>query len=136
MGSKKMTSTSYEIIKQFLNNKYFNMGSLQIIQSSFSYSEGLIASVPQTPYTIRTQKVLVPVNTKDLIDRGLGEYGANSVFDLFVAKQFRFPNGAMAQNGDTIVYDTEHYKIISTLNFKTHGFYSYTIAKQSVSDVA
>ena len=131
-----MNTTSYEIIKQFLNNKYFNMGSLQIIQSSFSYSEGHIASVPQTPYTIKTQKVLVPMKTKDLVDKGLGEYGANTVFTLFVPKQFRFPNGALAQNGDTIVYDSENYKIISALNFKTHGFYSYTIAKQSVSDLS
>jgi hypothetical protein len=131
-----MNTTSFEIIKQFLNNKYFNMGTLEIIQSSFSYSEGHIASVPQTPYTIRTQKVLVPLKTKDLIEQGFGEYAANTVFTLFVPKQFRFPNGILAQNGDTIVYDSENYKIISALNFKTHGFYSYTLAKQNTSSLS
>lgn len=121
--------TLYKLLPEFFNNGYFNQGNITVYSSNFTMSKGHPVSGTPTTEVIKTQKVLVPMNTKDLEDTGLGEFVGNEAFNLYTAKQLKFSNGTLLQKGDMISYDGSMYKIISSLNYKTHGFYNYVIVK-------
>lgn len=119
----------FNFLTEFLNDSYFTQGVIKIYSNTISYSEGEAVAGTPTVRTVRGAKVLVPVNAKDLVDMGLGEYIGNEVFNLYVTAPLKFSNGTLLQKGDQIEYESNIYKLISNLNFKTHGFYAYTITK-------
>jgi hypothetical protein len=119
----------YKLLPEFFNNSYFNQGSITIYSKNFAYDKGHPVNSTSVSEVINTKKVLVPLNVKDLQDLGLGEYVANESFSLFTDRELRFSSGSLLQKGDLIGYDGKLFKIIALLNYKTHGFYHYTITK-------
>ena len=75
-----------DFLKEFRGDRYFSTGELTLTPHTFSYTKGQVADVSGTPIKLRSQKILVPVNVKDLIDMGFGEYVANETFTLFINK--------------------------------------------------
>lgn len=125
MGEKSMIN----VITQFLNNAFFSQGTITIQPKHFYYDQGTLVETLGTSYIVKARKVLVPVNTRDLKQVGMGEYTADETFSLFVDKPLNYVNGTALQQGDVITYDSTSYKLVSSLNFKTHGFYKYLISK-------
>lgn len=119
----------YKLLPEFFNNAYFNQGTITVYSKNFAYDKGHPIDGTTTTEIIKTRKVLVPSNVKDLADNGLGEYNANETFQLYVNRQLKYSSGELLQKGDLIGYDGQMYKLISVLNYKTHGFYNYYITK-------
>lgn len=119
----------YSLLPAFFNDAYFNQGSIKVFNRAGSFTKGHIVSTETEAETIKCRKVIVPVSVKDLKDKGYGQFNADVSFQLYVDKPLKFSNGTNLDMGDIIEYDGFRYKLISSLNFKTHGFYNYYITK-------
>lgn len=120
---------NFNLLNNFFNSPYFTQGSITLTSKDYYYNKGHVAKTLDSTYVIKGRKVLVPVDVKDLVDAGLGEYGANETFHLFVKQPLRYSSGSNATIGDLVTYDDYDYKLISVQNYKTHGFYHYMITK-------
>jgi len=118
-----------EILPDFLNDAWFNSGTIKILSSDITYVNGRAIHGAETENTITTEKLLVPANAKQLIDAGLGEFAGDATFSLFVIDELVFSNGTALNKGDLVEYEGNKYKIVSDLPFKTHNFYKYIITK-------
>lgn len=118
-----------DVINSFLMDSYFTQGTVTVTGKDFYYNKGHVEYVSGATTTLRQKKILVPVKEKDLVDAGLGEYVGNESFTLFTKTPLVFSSGAASKVGDIITYKNKKYKIISQLDFETHGFYKYLITK-------
>lgn len=117
-------------LDDFIADDFFNRGDITIISRDGAYVEGEYVENLPVENTVTTDKVLIPMNGKALVDAGLGEYSSEETFKLWVRDALVFSNGSLLQEGDTIQYETNTYKIILVENWVTHGFYKYIISKQ------
>lgn len=118
-----------EMLKYFINYGFFNRGTITITGRTVSYNKGHAEIINTETRTITTSKMLIPLNPKEVVDLGLGEYAANDSFSLYTRGELRFQSGASVRKGDIIIFKSKDYKIISCLDFETHGFFKYIITR-------
>jgi hypothetical protein len=128
MGDKGMSQ--FEILKQFLNHGYFTQGTIMVMSAKFTYEKGHMVQTYSMPEVIKTRKVLVPTNANELVNMGLGEYSAKETYSLFTETPLKFQSGTNLQSNDIVVYKGVNHKILSVMDFSTHGFFKYIITKQ------
>lgn len=119
----------YNLLPSFFNDSFFNQGTITIYNRALSYDKGHAITTPKVDKVLKCNKIIVPVNVKDLVDKGLGQYNADRSFQLYVSKPLKFQSGSALQIGDLIEYNGGMYKLLSGLDFSTHGFYNYYITK-------
>jgi len=119
----------YNLLPSFFNDAYFNQGTIKIYNRATSYNKGHIVNSEVLYETLTCRKIIIPVSARELTDKGLGQYNTNVTFQLYVSKPLKFSSGSKLQVGDIVEYNSEKYKLISELNFNTHGFYNYFITK-------
>jgi hypothetical protein len=119
----------FKLLPEFFNNAYFNRGSIKIRSKDYTMVKGQAVNGTESTETLTVRKVLVPMNAKEIMDTGLGEYNTGEAFYLYVDKVLRFSNGKLLQKGDVIEYEGFSYKMITVLDYRTHGFYTYVLNK-------
>lgn len=124
-----------DILPDFLNDAWFNQGAIEVTGEVGAYVDGLWELQSLSTQTITTRKVLVPINAKAIADRGLGEFTEGEVFSLFTESPLKLQNGVELRKGDTLTYAGFQYKLISELNFVTHGFWKYMVAKYKPTEL-
>lgn len=120
------------ILKQLLNDQYFTQGTVTINPRSVAFSKGHANDQQGISYTIKGDKVLVPVKPKELSDYGLGQLGVAENYWLYTLTALNFPNGTALKKGDIVVYKNKNFQIVQQLDFETHGFYGQLITSSLV----
>jgi len=117
------------IFRQILNNYPFPQEVLTIKSRTFAVNEGHEETSTTVITTIKQKKVIVPMNGKELVDAGLGQYAANETYALYTGTPLKIQSGTLLQKTDVITKGGFDFQIISIEDYKEQGFYRYVITK-------
>ena len=119
----------YNALKQYINNYPYPQEVLTVKSRNFQAIEGHVSNINLPIYTIKQKKIIVPVNPKELVDTGFGQYAGNETYALFTLTPLKIQSGTLLQKTDIIVKDGFDFTIISVENYAQQGFYKYIITK-------
>lgn len=118
------------ILNFHMNYSFFTSGNITIISQGGSYINGIYTDGASIQEVVATKKVMVPIAPKQITALGIGEFSYGEVYSLFVPKALKFSNGTLLDKGDSIEFKTKRYKVMSCLDFESHGFYKYILTLQ------
>lgn len=115
------------IFSHFRNIEFFKTPPLTFSSYTFQYVNGQNTKTLTKTRVVRDAKLVVPIEAKELMELGQGQYSANETYAVYLPKPVQFEDGTLSKVSDHVSYKGKDYKIMSVLNFSDQGFYKYII---------